>query len=494
MKSRGFVLRTLGVVMVLVLAMSTMGCQPKLTPKETLQKIQASAMAQKNYAAAFEGQMDMTFKGDVPPEAAPYMDMFKNIKYSGDMQFKDTDKLADMAMHYNVDLNGLSMKLEMYFDGDQMIVKYPVMPQYIVVDFKEVLDKATESADMPVKVDYASLIADLETLSNTWLPGFSTKVLEGADEKSMELIESYEFTLNGVKSKSKAIKVTLTAEAVMNMFNAAIAQTKDSKELYTVLKKYDTTGAIGTFEEYQALITEGNSALELDELKKAMENVQYAYIIGYDRKYMPTTIAMDMKMAIKDEASAMDVAVNMTGVYQMNYKEVAVVIPEITPENSLSLVDMMGGLLNPYETSSGATASQDASTATEEVPINFYLDAQIYKVEEVSQAIAQLPDMSTIDSLLETSALDERMRIVNVFFATADGKMYLYPKQELPADYDARLRPWFTKALESNTNIEELYQDVAGQDVAGRYLQTISQKVVVNGAVIGVVGIDFAVE
>jgi hypothetical protein len=485
--------RSLGIVMMLVLALMVAGCQPKLTPKQTFQKIQENSLAQKNYSATFEGQMDMTFEGDVPPEAAPYMEMFKNIKYSGDMQIKDTEKLADLAMHYTINLNGLSMDIELYFDGDKMVIKYPVLPQYIVVDMKEMIDAANEQSELPVKLDYLTLIGDLENLSNTWLPGFSAKVLESMDEKSMTLLDTYDFTMNGETVKSKAIQINMTPDMMINMMYAVIDQTKESRELYDVLKKYDTENTLGTFEEYQKTLADGKTELsadpEIESLKKMMENMQYSYIIGYDKKYNATMMAMDMKLDIKDEATALNATMNMKGVYKMSYKDVVVTIPVITKENSMSFMEMIGGMLptNSYEMD-GATG--DGMTAVDSVPINYYLDAHIAQLDEVSQIISELPNLEGVDGVLEATGIEDSLGLVNVYFASTEGKMNLWPAQDLPADYDPRERPWYTNALTYDFDVAEVYEDAA----VGQYMQTISKTVMVNDVVIGVLGMDFLVE
>ncbi|QEK11615.1 hypothetical protein FQB35_04140 [Crassaminicella thermophila] len=73
--------------------------------------------------------------------------------------------------------------------------------------------------------------------------------------------------------------------------------------------------------------------------------------------------------------------------------------------------------------------------------------------------------------------------IMFAYFGTADGEMYSYPEDELPEDYDPRVRPWYKKAIENKgkTVLSEPYQDAS----TGEVVITVAKTVLDGNKVIG---------
>lgn len=78
---------------------------------------------------------------------------------------------------------------------------------------------------------------------------------------------------------------------------------------------------------------------------------------------------------------------------------------------------------------------------------------------------------------------------INMYIATVDGRFYLYPVQDLPADYDAREREWYKQAASASDKI--IWTDVYKDAVSGKNEITVAKQIRDNvGNVIGVAGID----
>ncbi|MDE0563651.1 PDC sensor domain-containing protein, partial [Exiguobacterium sp. B2(2022)] len=88
------------------------------------------------------------------------------------------------------------------------------------------------------------------------------------------------------------------------------------------------------------------------------------------------------------------------------------------------------------------------------------IDASIYEEGEDNQALAEK----------FTEYLDTHPKVTNIFFASAEGTMTIYPEQELPEGYDPRTRPWYEAA------------EASGQDVAitNPYVDAASQKMMIT--------------
>ncbi|RKD21637.1 hypothetical protein BET04_07390 [Caminicella sporogenes] len=78
------------------------------------------------------------------------------------------------------------------------------------------------------------------------------------------------------------------------------------------------------------------------------------------------------------------------------------------------------------------------------------------------------------------------------YFGNEEGSMYIFPKDELPDDYDPRTRPWYKKALENKGKVvwTEPYIDATVDEL----VITAAKTVLDGDKVIGVVGIDISLK
>ncbi|RSK28317.1 methyl-accepting chemotaxis protein [Bacillus sp. HMF5848] len=79
---------------------------------------------------------------------------------------------------------------------------------------------------------------------------------------------------------------------------------------------------------------------------------------------------------------------------------------------------------------------------------------------------------------------DSNPRIKNIYFGTSDGEMILYPTQDLPSDFDPRVRPWYEKA-KANPN-EVVWTDPYIDSASKKFTVSIT-KAISN---VGVLSLD----
>ncbi|WP_367883458.1 PDC sensor domain-containing protein [Thermococcus peptonophilus] len=78
-----------------------------------------------------------------------------------------------------------------------------------------------------------------------------------------------------------------------------------------------------------------------------------------------------------------------------------------------------------------------------------------------------------------------------VYFGDVNGNMFIYPEQELPPDYDPRVRPWYQKAVQVNgPTWSEPYEDAS----SGKWVITYAIPVYYNGKLVGVIGLDVFID
>ncbi|MCK8060761.1 MULTISPECIES: PDC sensor domain-containing protein [unclassified Fusibacter] len=474
-------------VLILALVMAGVACQKQLSAKETVERLYEESLNLDAYSAKFEGDMSMEFIGETDPMIEQYLGMFKNIKMSGDMQYKDTDRIGDYAMNYTLDMNGMSMAIEFYFDGSRMIVNYPLLPNYIVIDLPELLGMLNEEQEAPVELDYESIVQDLEALTSEFMPKLSGEIIKLIDENSLELLDEYTFTVDGESVTSKAVKVNLDTDLMIGMMNSLFEQAKNSEVVYQIVKKYDIDDEVGSFEDYQAgfdgLKASFEEEMNLSEFEEMMKNISYTYILGYDKNYRVNHMALDLTMKIDDESIGTEIEMTMGAVYAMNYDAKEIEFPELTDENSMSIMELFPDL-------SGYGSYEDGGDYEDYVPVNYFIEEQVLMLDDIAQDLTLLTETTEIEEVFESYVYDSYFEVMNLYYATSEGEMILYPNQELPDNYDPRERPWYTEALLQGTMIGELYEDAA----SGRFVQSISKTIVLDGEVIGVVGIDIFVD
>lgn len=329
------------------------GCtaEKELTNKEKYARIMENSQNLDSYAADFEGTMSMDMEMD-PAEMAemePFMNMFQNIKFGGTMEMKKSDKIADLGMQYNVNMNGLAMMLELYFDGQQLIIDYPMLQQYIVLDLKAIYEMENKSADQApiVPLSYDELITLMDEVFDDLYPMFSESLVAAIDEEDIEYLESYDFVYDGETQSMSALKVNLDAEAYAAYMLQLMEVFKNSEEVYELVQQI-APEEVTSFEDYQAAIDEAIAEMKADEegiemLKEQMGDMVYTMIIGYDKDYQIQLMDADIQMTVTDEYTDMTMTMDMdmSCRYRDHNNIDAVTIPEITDENSMDYNELM---------------------------------------------------------------------------------------------------------------------------------------------------------
>ena len=116
----------------------------------------------------------------------------------------------------------------------------------------------------------------------------------------------------------------------------------------------------------------------------------------------------------------------------------------------------------------------------------------------VRRALLENPDLprENIEDLMASIADSVKsLGLIGVYLGSnSDGKLYSSDRWQAPADYDARVRPWYKSALAASGGtpaFTEPYVDSTTNQLVLSVVQVISDKA---GAPIGVVGVDIELE
>lgn len=478
------------ILLVLTLLM-LVGCQPKLSAKETFDRVQQSNMGNKSIGFNIDGGMSMNM-ADVAsgataqaPAVSAVSNMLKDMTFKMDGYFEKSDKIGQLELAYDIDLNGMAMHIEVYFDDEKLVVKYPMMPQFLVMD----VDKSMEMLSEQTKLDmsYDSLVADYKTLMSDWYPQYLKSYLSLVGDQDVELIDKYVFTVDGKEVTSRALRLKSSPALMIQNNQAFFDSLVNNQKMYDLVKKYDTDGAIGSFEDYQNGLKEILKPLNMkgdDPVAKAIyENMKMDYVVGYDKDFRMTYMDMAMEMTTEDPTlGKMNVMINMSGA--MTYDEKEIAFPELTETNQKDMLEMLAPVFDAMNQAKDVPASPDATEGT-----SSELMTHLRDVNSISLAIGNNPELDAIEAILSTYYKKHGLEIARISFTKADKSIIILPPTEFPANYDPTGVSEYTTAINLGMYAPEPYEDFDTK----RMIQHIAKPVEADGEVIGVIVLDYFV-
>ncbi len=121
--------------------------------------------------------------------------------------------------------------------------------------------------------------------------------------------------------------------------------------------------------------------------------------------------------------------------------------------------------------------------------IQNWLSGRILLVESAAQMIGHDNSNERVGSVLEQKALTSTF--MYTYLGGSDGNYVLRPYEEMPADFDARTRPWYKDAVAANgTTLTEPYMDASLNEL----VVTVATPAKNGGRALGVVGGDLSLE
>jgi methyl-accepting chemotaxis protein len=121
--------------------------------------------------------------------------------------------------------------------------------------------------------------------------------------------------------------------------------------------------------------------------------------------------------------------------------------------------------------------------------IQNWLSGRILLVEGAAQTIANDSADERVIQLLEQRALTSTFNFV--YLGDQDGQFTMRPEDDMPADYDPRVRPWYKDAVAAGgTTLTEPYVDAA----TGQLVVTVATPAKSANRTIGVVGGDLGLQ
>lgn len=131
--------------------------------------------------------------------------------------------------------------------------------------------------------------------------------------------------------------------------------------------------------------------------------------------------------------------------------------------------------------------------------VNYSLDESIKSIEAQVSIASSRNGVKNISS--DTSGLamglfqnikDTNSECLNIYVGKADGSMFLYPEADLGDNFDPRKREWYQGAIQQQNEV--YWSDPYVDKATGKVAVAASKKIVKNGELVGVLGIDLDLE
>ena len=168
---------------------------------------------------------------------------------------------------------------------DKVIIKYPMMPQYLVMDF----DSLTESMAIQSgeEADFDKILESASKLSDEMSLDMTLAVLAAIDDSEMVYEKNHVFMVDGAEVKSAAVTINFTKDTFVNVFNAYFDYMMNSEAFYNYIKEYSIED-MGTFEDYKQSFAEAKEELVAEfkdsdvEIDKIFKKLKFDVIIGFE--------------------------------------------------------------------------------------------------------------------------------------------------------------------------------------------------------------------
>lgn len=129
--------------------------------------------------------------------------------------------------------------------------------------------------------------------------------------------------------------------------------------------------------------------------------------------------------------------------------------------------------------------------------LNYYFDSMSIQLKMASQNVNFTKPEGTADRSQYTEAYLKDIKasnvdVLNAYYGTESGKFLVYPKVELPSDFNHKERDWYKEAIKNKGKVfyTSPYVDVA----TGQTVVSLVQAVEDSGTIVGVVGVDVSLE
>lgn len=329
-----------GIALLLAVAMifAMTACAPKQTPKERLEEAFTNSLDLTSNESDFALNLtvDMDAAGD--PMMEMVLSMLKDVQLEGHAKsLISEEKDVTMELTGSASTAGMTYEAELYMNPEKMVIKIPMVPQYLVQEMPETTEESM----------------DVES-SKAFAKALNASVLGLVKEENLTAEDNVEMTVGEHTEKGTMITLTLSDAEAKELTLAIVNELFQNEQFVNMMvqnqqQQYAAMGLEMSEEELRGEIT-----TQLDEFNAmwneavdyfTIEKYNMSFLLNKDNQSIGSMVDMDINAA--DEMSGLDMKVHMdmqTVVYSINeLTSEDVFFPELTEENSMPMEEMGSG-------------------------------------------------------------------------------------------------------------------------------------------------------
>jgi len=326
--------KLLSLLMILVLALSVVGCTPKQTPKEMLEEATLKSLEMDSA----EQDMNMHFGIDLGENPDPMVEMFASMLKDVNVSFHAVSMMDNespkVAMTGSAALSGMTYNLELYMNDAQIAMKIPMMEPYIVQELvSETGESLTLNKEQAMEINkkvYDLILAEV-TDEELVLEENATVTVNGEDVK----VDNISLSLDDARAKELFKKIFTTMMNDQSFRDLMISSQKNQMAMAGVeMTDEELNAEMDTVvEEFETAWTEAITYFTMDRF-------DMTFSINNSKDIVSSNVGMDLTVVEPETATEIKVTMDMDStVYNIN-KITEVEFPELTEENSVTAEEL----------------------------------------------------------------------------------------------------------------------------------------------------------
>jgi len=329
--------KLVSLLMIFVLVLAVAGCTPKQTPKEMLEEATMNSLE----ITSAEQDMNMHFGVDLGENPDPMVEMFASMVKDVNVNFHAKSIIEDkpqIALTGSAALSGMTYNVELYMNDSEIIMKIPMMEQYIVQEIETESGESmtlTKEQSIEINKKFNDIMLAKITDEELTLEENATVSVNGEDVK----VSNISLSFDDVRSKELVkdfITTMLTDESLREIMitsqknQLAMAGIEMTDE--EIVAEIDTMST-----EFEAAWTEAVSYFAVDRF-------DMTFSIDKDKQIVATAVGLDMTVTEPESATEIKVTMDVESTsYNIN-AVTDLAIPEMTEENSITAEELNSGM------------------------------------------------------------------------------------------------------------------------------------------------------
>lgn len=325
--------KIVSMLLIFMLVLTAAGCAPKQTPRELLEEATTKTMD----INSAEQDVNMHLSLDLGENPDPMVEMFASmlkdvtVKLHAKTILEDTPRVA---MDASAELSGMTYSAELYMTEDQMIMKVPMMEQYLVQDM---MTEEGESLTL-TKAESVEINKKIYSL-----------ILSKVTDEELVMEEGVTATINGEEIKVTNISMSFDDARTKELFKdifLTIMKDESFRELMITSQKNQMAMAgieltdEEVLEELDTMVADFESGWDEAITYFTMDKFDLSYNISKDKYIVGSKF--DMAVTVSEPETQTNIKVSILADSQMyNINKIdELEYPELTDENSTSIEEL----------------------------------------------------------------------------------------------------------------------------------------------------------